>query len=532
VGATQAGDAGDPDRPCAACHQEIYERYRVTPMANASGLALKGLIPVDFRHAESGVHYRVYEAEGRAWLSYEREDPARELAGRQELKYFIGSGKRGRTFLFEQQGYWFESPINWYAKKRVWDMAPAYQQAREMPLTLRVDPGCLSCHASGVASSLPDARNHFAEAPFANGGITCAACHGDGSAHVASGGKVHMLQIDALEPVRRDSVCLQCHLEGEVTVTRAGKRPETFVPGENLFDFTVYFVHQGEAGSAGRATSQWEALLRSRCNQASGDRMTCTTCHDPHGSPRLEERVAFYRRRCLQCHERPGFAAEHHAENPDCAACHMARPPTNDIAHEQVTDHWIRRRPSAQAIPKVTLGELSTVGGEGASDRDFGLAYAQLAARGDREARKRALELLRRTEGRGGVSGDVDLHAQLGFLEQVEGHTESAAEEYRLALRVDGYNDVAGGDLALIEAAQHRYGEAAALLSGVFERDPAEAGAGTNLAALECGAGKRAAAVRTLGRALRFAPDNDRARRMLAEIQTGKQSCRGRQNTK
>jgi tetratricopeptide (TPR) repeat protein len=203
----------------------------------------------------------------------------------------------------------------------------------------------------------------------------------------------------------------------------------------------------------------------------------------------------------------------------------LARPATNDIAHEQVTDHWIRRRPSAQAIPKVKRGELSTVGGESASDRDFGLAYAQMAERGDQEASKRALELLRRTEELGGVSGDADLHTQLGFLEQVEGHTESAAEEYRLALRVDGYDQVAAGDLALIEAVQHRYGEAAALWSGVFDRDPAEAGAGTNLAALECGAGKRTAAAQTLERVLHFAPDNDRARRMLAEIQTGMQSC-------
>lgn len=206
--------------------------------------------------------------------------------------------------------------------------------------------------------------------------------------------------------------------------------------------------------------------------------------------------------------------------------------PTNDIAHEQVTDHWIRRRPSAQAIPKMTRGELSTVGGESASDRDFGLAYAQLATRGDQEAGKRALERLRRTEDLGGVSGDADLHAQLGFLEQVEGHIDSAAEEYRLALRVDGYNQVAAGDLALIEAAQHRYGEAAALLSGVFEHDPAEVGAGTNLAALECGAGKPSAAAQTLERVQHFAPDDDRARKMLAEIRSGRQSCKERPGTR
>ena len=93
-----------------------------------------------------------------------------------------------------------------------------------MPLTLPVDPGCLHCHASGVASSSAGCAESLCRASHSReGGITCAACHGDGSAHVASGGKVHMLNIDGLEPVRRDSVCLNCHLEGQAAVEREGK---------------------------------------------------------------------------------------------------------------------------------------------------------------------------------------------------------------------------------------------------------------------------------------------------------------------
>jgi len=519
------GDEADADRACSACHREIYERYRLTPMANASGPAVDGFIAADFRHVDSGVHYRLYERDGKAWLSYERDDPARELEGQQELRYFVGSGKRGRTYLFEQQGYWFESPINWYARKGMWDMAPAYQTAHQMPFTLSVDPGCLSCHASGAASSLPDARNHYAGEPFAQGGITCTACHGNAAGHVASRGKVRMVDLNQLEPVRRDSICLQCHLEGEVAVTRAGRRPEAFAPGDDLFDFTVYFVHRSASGSLERATSQWEALLRSQCKQVSGDRMTCTTCHDPHGSPSTEERVAYYREKCVQCHDRPGFLREHHPENPDCAECHMARAAASDIAHEQVTDHWIRRRPGAERAAGATSGALATVGLELADDREFGLAYAQLAERGDRDAAKRAIEFLRRAEERSGTSGDHELHAQLGFLEQVQAHAQAAAGEYRTALRADGYDEIAAGDLALIEAQQRRFAEAIGLLKGVFDRDPGEVGAGMDLAALECGSGQREAAIRTLERVLHFSPDEDRARHMVEEIQTGKQRC-------
>jgi hypothetical protein len=64
----------------------------------------------------------------------------------------------------------------------------------------------------------------------------------------------------------------------------------------------------------------------------------------------------------------------------------MARPPSNDIAHEQVTDHWIKKTVSQERLPLATSGDLEVVGGTRAGDRDLGLAYAQMAARGDRQS--------------------------------------------------------------------------------------------------------------------------------------------------
>lgn len=517
----------DADAECASCHREICERYQKTPMANASGPAAEGLIDADFVHAASGVHYQVSKQSGKVWLSFERNDPARPLRGKRELLYYVGSGKRGRTYLFDQEGYWFEAPINWYAKKRIWDMAPAYQDAREMPLTLEVDPGCLHCHASEVAPSLPDARNHYAAEPFAQGGIRCASCHGDATAHIASRGKVKMLNIDAMKPVQRDSICLNCHLEGQAGVNRLGKRPEDYRPGDDLFDYSVFFVHRGEEGSGGRATSQWEALLKSECKRKSGDKLTCTTCHDPHGDPPPEQKVAYYRAKCLQCHA--GLAANHHPENPNCVECHMGRPRSNDIAHEQVTDHWIRKHANSEALPVATTGPLMTVGSEQATDRDWGLAYAQLGEHGNRSALEHAITFLRKAEREElGKPVDSDLHANLGFLEQTAGDIGLAAAEYRQALAADRNDTLAASNLALIEYQQRQFGQAARLWQRVVDHAPMETAAGENLAVLECAAGRRAIALRTLTEELTFAPDDDRARTMLAEIMDGRQACSGR----
>jgi predicted CXXCH cytochrome family protein len=531
VEARPQSDARDPDAVCASCHREIYERYRKTPMANASGPAADGFIPADFTHNASQVHYRVEDEGGHVWLSYERDSasPDKSLKGRQELRYFIGSGKRGRTYLFEQQEYWFEAPINWYGKKQIWDMAPNYLSAREMPLTLPVDPGCLHCHASNVARSLPQARNLYAAAPFEQGGITCASCHGDATAHLASSGKLHLMNIDALDAARRDSVCLNCHLEGQAAVVRNGKDMADFAPGENLSDFALFFVYKTEQGSGGRATSQWEALLRSQCKKQSGDRLTCTTCHDPHGSPAPDEKVAFYRQKCLQCHNTAGFAQNHHPENLDCTSCHMARPASNDIAHEQVTDHWIRKRVSNQRMPLDTSGDLETVGGLAADDRDLGLAYAQMAARGNQAAGARALALLKQAEQADkDARSDHELHAQLGFLEQMNGQSGAATEEYQMAIESDPNSSLAVGDLALLEAGNHQYSAASRLWASVFAHDPSQLGAGMNLAIVQCGLGDQVDATSTLDRLLKFAPDDQKARDLDREIRSGTHKCGAR----
>src|ERR1700761_3883049 len=212
--------AEDPDAVCAKCHQKIYDSYQATPMARASGAAVEGLLPGEFTHALSGVHYRLFLRDGRAWLGYDRGPT---LHGEQELSYFIGSGQRGRTYLFQNAGFWFESPVNWYSKQRVWDMNPKSLDAREMPFTLKVDSACLHCHSSGVQPA-SGAVNHFGDRPFLYGGIRCQSCHGDATAHVASGGTAKILNPAKLPSVERDSVCLQCHLEGEMAVNKPGRQ--------------------------------------------------------------------------------------------------------------------------------------------------------------------------------------------------------------------------------------------------------------------------------------------------------------------
>jgi tetratricopeptide (TPR) repeat protein len=261
------------------------------------------------------------------------------------------------------------------------------------------------------------------------------------------------------------------------------------------------------------------------------------------------DRVAFYRAKCLACHDpnaadpssgsaspvaAKSFAATHHPENPDCASCHMPRSPSDDIAHEQVTDHRIPRIPAAipqksanPSGPFVSIGTEPGAAGP-ASDRDLGLAYALAASRGDRHAGEQAIVLLTRAEAQPSASADAPLHEQLGFLHQLAGDKDAAARDYQAALVADAHDSIAAGDLALLKAGDHQYAEAVALWQRAFAEDPVQLKAGMNLAIVECGLGRKEAALGTLERILTFSPDDGKARELLRGIQSGNHSCGGR----
>jgi Tetratricopeptide repeat/Cytochrome c554 and c-prime len=512
-----AGVSSHSDDVCASCHKDIYEKYERTPMAKGSGAATSGLLQGGFLHAGSGVRYNVDLRDGKAWMSYDR-DHEPTLHGEKQLIYFIGSGLRGRTYLYQEEGQWFEAPINYYSKRELWDMAPNYGATKTMPTALPVDSNCLHCHATAVQTALPEARNKYDGAPFQQAGIGCAACHGDPSQHLAEKGYGSIVNPKKLAPARRDSTCLQCHLEGDVAIYRTGTSLAQFRAGADLADYAVYFVKASAESGGGRASSQYEALLRSACKVASGDKLTCTTCHDPHSSPSAQERVSYFRGRCLACHTSPKIATMHHPEEQDCAVCHMPTRETIDISHEQATDHNIQRRPttagSARFIDLADSDELLPVGRVSAGDRELGLAYAQLAEHGNRVAAAKAVRLLAKAEKDG--HNDAQVHTQLGFIQQMSGDKADARKEYADALREDPYQATALGNLAVLDAASGGVEDAIALLQRAVDADPSQMAPGLNLAFIECRLGDKKKALEILAGLSRINPDDPTLHKFLA----------------
>jgi predicted CXXCH cytochrome family protein len=512
---------------CARCHSAIYESYQKTAMAHASGPAIDVLTPAEFTHKESGIHYRLYEENGRAWLSFDRlGDP--QVRGKRELLYYIGSGRRGRSYLFETAGFLFESPVNWFANKQMWDMAPAYQSAREMPLNLPAYTSCLHCHVSEMQSPAKGTDNRYPAPPFLHDGVSCERCHGQGAAHANGGAIVNPAK---LAPARRDEVCMQCHLEGKVAIERPGRHAYEFRPGDELSDYVRYFVLLGSQTPSLGAVSQVEALAQSRCKKESGDAMSCISCHDPHRSPAPAERVAYYRGKCLECHG-SRFPAKHHADQPDCLTCHMPASASSDVAHTQVTDHRILRRPQIDprllqdadsSVPRL-VPFPATSKTESESDlRDLALAWESLVESGMTVAETQAQSLLSRALKQS--PEDPALLSALGYIEQKHGATENARALYQKALAIDPDLVDAATNLAVIEAGAGNLGNAIALWQKAFEHAPARSSIGMNLVRAYCSERKVDEARSYTLRVLAFNPDLTPAKQMLKYLNQVPSKC-------
>ena len=414
---------------CRPCHQAIYDSYSRTAMARTSGPAFPPL-EGSFRHPSSGVAYRVYRDGEKALLSYERAGAA-PLLGSHELKYYVGSNTRGRTFLFDIDGFLYQAPINYYAARRVWDMSPGYASLRAMELNHPVDSTCLFCYASRGQPPLKGTVNRFSGAPFLQNGVGCERCHGAGGDHVNGGGP--MVNPAKLTGEHRDSVCMQCHLEGEARIARAGRSEEDYRPGDLLSDDLAIFVREDEARERRAAVSHVESIALSRCKRKSGDALSCITCHDPHLQPGAAEKSDYYRAKCVGCHTPK--AAGHYPRQRDCTSCHMPRLESADISHTVVTDHRIVRvRQDDRARPSEA-GRLVWFGNRQPDARDLGLAYGEVALRGEAFAAREALRLLESV--RREYPDDADVLTRLGYLYQARGDVGTAELLYEHVLQRD-----------------------------------------------------------------------------------------------
>jgi len=445
---------------CAPCHAQIFRAYSVTPMAQSSGRIPASIPTGAFSHAASGVTYHI-EAAGIVTL---------EKSGRRDVRrfdYFIGSGAAGRSFLYSRDNFLFQAPITWYSQTGRWDVSPGFEGDRVSRWSRPIESSCLYCHASQPAH-IDGTQNRYRNPPFAQSGISCERCHGPGAEHGQSRGRI--IHPSKLAPSQRDAICAQCHLSGETRIEKAGRKLPDFRPGNALSDYVAYFVY-GDRRATLKATSHVEKMYGSRCKISSGDRLWCGSCHDPHTVPAPDQRMSWYRAKCLGCHESGNCK-----RGDGCISCHMPKSRVVDGGHGVLTDHSIPRRAVRIAFEQPFPWRLVGFSAADSGHRELGLAYAEVFLRtGDHRQRDEALRLLE------AAPSDPAVDLRLADLYQRSSQLARAETLYRTVLKRDANNLVALVNLAGIVAARGQLNEAIPMWRRALDQNPCLEEATVNL---------------------------------------------------
>ena len=233
---------------------------------------------------------------------------------------------------------------------------------------------CSECHSTNLRKNF-DARSDTFHTTWSEIDVSCEACHGPGSSHVAwakkegdwstlgatkglivafderkgatwapVGDTGNMRRSVPRQTSREIDTCARCH-------ARASRLSDDYAYGKSPSDtHRLARLDDGLYWNDGQMRDEvynWGSFVQSRMHAAG---VTCSDCHDPHS---LKLRAAG-NAVCAQCHFPARFdvpAHTHHkvgSEGASCAACHM--PTTTYMVIDPRHDHSMRiPRPDVSA---------------------------------------------------------------------------------------------------------------------------------------------------------------------------------------
>lgn len=485
---------------CRECHSEIYQTYQQHPMAQSMAPVEAAPEIEDYRNGTEfqrpkSRRYRVERtAEGvfhhESGLSIEGETIYDQKV---PVHFAVGSGRRGRSYLSQQDGTLLVSAISWYSAEKRWDLSPGYKPGKHQRFERVATARCLECHAGRIAyqgTPTTDLVQQYEAAPFVEFGIGCERCHGPGQSHVArhrgERGDVTdpIVNPAKLKPFRRDAVCNQCHLQGAGHQLRVGRRYHDFRPGDHLGENWTLFVMGTGVGQEGGTTaiSHVEQMQSSACYRESQGKLGCASCHDPHSVPEESQRREHFNGRCASCHEQAGCSlplSERQAapSQGSCIDCHMPRLSAADVPHTVQTDHRLLRaphlpvvrpdenvpvEPAAAVEPRVFDADVAPIA-EWEVQRAKGLMLAEvIQAGGGKPLVDQAEQLL--NAARTVRADDVEMLDALAFIRLNQGETVAAVEHWQRALELDSQRQGPLDALATYFQSQGNEAEAAKYL--------------------------------------------------------------------
>jgi predicted CXXCH cytochrome family protein len=367
---------------CAGCHTSEADRWRDSQHAHAMQHATEQTVLGDFSDASFdyyGVHSRFFRKDGKFLVETDGPDGKLTIF---EVKYTFGLDPLQQYLVVFPDGRLQALSLAWDARpndkggQRWFHLYPNEAIRHDDPLHwTKLNQNwnfmCAGCHSTGVRKNYDAANDRFATR-FAEIGVGCEACHGQGSRHVdwahqqqswwpfgkpedpAKGLLTRFDERDGItwlpdprtgKPQRRIGpatlrkeveTCGLCH-------ARRGEFSEDWVPGRWLSDTHVVSpIARGLYHDDGQMQDEvynYGSFKQSRMFAAG---VTCSDCHDPHSA----KLVASGDNVCTQCHAADTYASARHSHHEQvkepigCASCHM--PARTYMGVDRRHDHSFR----------------------------------------------------------------------------------------------------------------------------------------------------------------------------------------------
>lgn len=527
-------------RTCAECHAAIARNYANTGMAKAFHAPNAESVPNPrpYFHRASATWFQVVARDGswyqRWWQIGLKGQEA--STGESKIDYVMGSGNHVRTYLHKTpRGTLIELPLAWYAEKGgTWALNPGFDSG-DPPFGRKIGYDCMFCHNAypAIPAGHDDAGSEPLFAPDLPQGIDCQRCHGPGGNHVRAvkqpGAKLSDVRSAIVNPARLGpdralDICLQCHLEttsGPLpnAIRRYDRGPFSFRPGEPFSAFQLSFDHAPGTGREGKfeIVSSVYRLRQSKCflqtqGPDSPQKLTCTSCHDPHDIRHGQAGLDRYNQACVRCHPATTLAAHAPAPSGNCVGCHMPKRRAEDVVHTVITDHLIQRRPPPNLLAELPErqgpaleyhGEVIPYAPASLGQDDLYTAVAQVAHKSNLEAGIPRLQ----TEIAKRKPEWPEFYMELGDALQRAGRSAESAEAYRAALEKKPRSALLWARLAMPLRALGKSQEPLEAMLKSVGADPNQPETWYNLGLLQSDLGDKQSAIASFRKSISLDPE-------------------------
>jgi predicted CXXCH cytochrome family protein len=327
---------------CAACHKDIYQRWKTTLMANVVRDPREhpdAIIP-DLSQSNPLVKFSVADISfvyGQRW----------------KQRYF----KKIGDDYYPLPAQWDVTHKQWkpYFVKDDW-WAPLYPPNNFQRPTSSTCDGCHSVNYN--------IDNHT----VTEWNVGCEKCHGPGSIHVANPLATNIVNPARLNYVQANDTCIQCHSQGRPLTNPVNGRyydwPVGFNMGAALSSYWKLEPHElGQTtfthfpdGTAHKNRMQGNDYVTAEMYTHG---VTCFTCHDSHGTSNIGLLRKPAATLCLDCHGPTSPNGPHaatieahtrHKPNStgsQCIACHMPQI-AQTLGDVNVSSHTFRFIPPSE----------------------------------------------------------------------------------------------------------------------------------------------------------------------------------------